>query len=290
MMDTQAIAKMVRHATFRVRSAAIRASLKICGILLLIGGSLWSIAALDLRPDQLSPWPLLINLCLLTPLSLFCAALSLRITAQAMGLTIGLGRASVVTATAYVAELLPVPGGALVRGHALVTAGASLAASARMVTLTAVLTLSMTVAISALALTSFGLSYGLIISVIAGLAALGALGLVGRETSVGMLMAMVAVRLVALFISILRLAASFAALGLPHDWAEVILYIAATTLGSTVGIIPGGFGINEAIAASMAVLIDAPPAEAFLAVALNHALALLGAAAVFAGHRRLGHS
>lgn len=257
-----------------------RRLLRAGGLLLLVGGALWSWRELDLDAAQLSPGLLVLNLVVLSPLNLLIAAITLRITARALGRDMGTAQALRVVAAANVAELLPLPGGAMVRGAALVKAGAGVVESARIVTLTAMLTLAMSVAVSAAALAIFGVRVGAWLAILGAALSVGLLVLFARTMTRAILTGMIAVRLATIALSVVRLSVSFAILGAGIGLVEAAVYTAATSLGSTVAIVPAGFGVNEAIAAGLATLVSASPAAAFLAVALNRALGLLAGAAI----------
>ena len=137
--------------------------------------------------------------------------MTLRLTAAALGREIRLRAALHTVAAANVAELLPLPGGAMVRGAALMRAGAGAGESARLVTLTALLTLSMTVASAAPAVPVLA----------AGLAGMTAiLAVLSRGTGPRIPAAMVMVRIATMAAGVLCLWASFAMLAMPVSLAE----------------------------------------------------------------------
>lgn len=260
----------------------IRRSLRILGLGLLVAGAVWAVAALDLDLAELALWPLLLNLLVLSPLNLILAAVTLQVSAAALQHPIGLGRATNRTAQAVLAELLPLPGGAMVRGAAMVEAGAPAKAAASMVIATALLTLAMILTGAGLALALLGLSLGwaLMIGAAAGTAILTAL--MARRLALRFIAAMLGLRVLTILLSVLRLLASLAALGQAGTAAQALLYTLAATLGASIAIVPGGFGVNEALAAGLAQMIDASPAAAFMAVALNRCLDLVAASALSA--------
>ncbi|MDJ1018397.1 MAG: hypothetical protein QNJ35_17945 [Paracoccaceae bacterium] len=260
-----------------------RRALKITGLTVLVAGAVWAVAALDLTWADLSLFHLALNVLLLTPAMLAVAAVAFRITARALGRKVSAGKALRTVAAANVAELLPLPGGAVVRGAALVEAGAGVGEATHIVLMTALLTLGMTVALSA---TALGLMadpvwHWLGLAALAGVAVI--LVFLSRRVGPGHLASMVAVRIMALALTVLRLGVAFATLGTVIGWREAALYAAAPTLGATVGIVPAGLGVNEAIAAALAALIAASPATAFLAVAMNRAIGLATGAALVLG-------
>lgn len=262
------------------QSPRVRKVARLVGIAVLLGGALWSILTLELGLAQLSIGFLLLNLLILSPLNLLLAAVTLRITARALDTDMSVRDALKTSAMANVAELLPLPGGALVRAAALVQAGAGVLDSGRIITLTSVLTLAMTIVLSAGALAVLGHAAGIGIA-FAGLAGTGGtLYWIGRRVAGRVLVAMVLARLATLALSVVRLMASFAMLGMAVGMTEAALYTVATSIGSTIAIVPGGFGVNEAVAAGLAALVAGSPAAAFLAVAANRALGLVAGAAV----------
>jgi len=152
-----------------------------------------------------------------------------------------------------------------------------------LVLLTALLMLGLTLALSTAALGFladpiwFWLTLGGVLGVLV------VLGQLSRHANPKYLAAMVAIRLLSLALTVLRLILAFASLGLTLGWFEAALYAAAPTLGAAVGIVPAGIGVNEAIAAALAMLIAASPATAFLAVTLNRMLDLVVGAALMLG-------
>ncbi|MEM8742995.1 MAG: hypothetical protein AAGE13_16080, partial [Pseudomonadota bacterium] len=207
---------------------------------------------------------------------------TLRLSAAALGCAMPIRRAITRAAQAGVAELLPLPGGAAVRGAALIEAGARPGAAAWMVLASAVLMLGLTVALAAFALALLGEPLGWA-GLLAGLLVTAlALWHIAARVGARWLPALVAVRGATLALTSLRLMAAFAALGQEASLLQALLYALAPALGATVAIVPGGFGVNEAVAAALASMIAASPAAAFLAVALNRALGLT-AGAVLAG-------
>ncbi|MEM9047952.1 MAG: hypothetical protein AAGC92_04470 [Pseudomonadota bacterium] len=259
-----------------------RRRLRVLGFVVLAIGAGWAFAALDLDLAALSLRPVLLNLLVLSPLNLLLAAMTLQLSAAALQRPMALRLATTRTAQAALAELLPLPGGAMVRGAALVEAGASAPAAASMVIATALLTLAMTLTGAGFALVVLGLPLGWALMLGAGLGLLLVVAGMTRRVAIRLIAAMVGLRILTITLSIVRLLASLAALGQTGTVVQALLYTVATTLGASVGIVPGGFGLNESLAAGLAQMIDASPAAAFMAVALNRCLDLVAAAALSA--------
>jgi uncharacterized membrane protein YbhN (UPF0104 family) len=272
------LGRLTAHLKAASRAPWLRRVLRPLGFALLLAGAAWSVAVLEIETAQLSPGLVLLNVGLLWPLILLLAAVTLRLTAAALDREIPFREALHTIAAANLAELLPLPGGAMVRGAALMRAGARAGESARMVTLTALLTLSMAVTLAGAALAVLSAPPAAPVLAVGSVGMAASLTALSRWTRGRILAAMVLVRIVSMAVSVMCLWVSFSMLGMPVSHAEAALYTLATTLGSTVSIVPGGFGVNEAVAAGLAVLISGAPAAAFLAVAANRALALVAGA------------
>lgn len=250
-----------------------RLPLSAAAAVLFFAGLGLSVRSLDLRWDQVSIGAILL-IIILGPFNLALGSLSLQITARALGRRIGFRTGLGVSAIGSIAELLPLPGGAMARGAALMHAGAGLRESTWIVTLTAVLTLAMATVLASIPLVATGS--------ITGYAFLGT-GVVGTSLATLWIMrraghfvagAMIATRLAILALNVARLSAAFAAIGMAVGPIDSGLFVISTSLGSTVAIVPAGLGVSEAIAAGLASLIEVPPAAAFVAVALNRVLGL----------------
>lgn len=266
-----------------LRAAGRRRWIRLVGLAILLGGAGWSIAHLDLELAKLSFGLLALNLFVLAPIAVFLSALSLRISARALGREIGATEALHTAALANVAELLPLPGGAMVRYSALVKAGASFRESGGMITLTSVLTLSMTITLSATAFVLMGYVSGVPVLLAGATGVAATLLWMARRVRLGVLVGMVLVRLAMLALTVVRVTVAFATLGTAIGLAMAALLSVAPTLGSAVAIMPAGLGVNESIAAGLAALVASSPSAAFLATALNRALGLAAGAMVATG-------
>jgi hypothetical protein len=162
----------------------------------------------------------------------------------------------------------------MVRGAALMRAGAGVRESTWIVTLTAVLTLSMATALGSAPLLAVGSELGYLFLVAGCGGTLASVIWIARRARTSLALAMVALRLVILVLGVVRVSAAFAAIGFAIRPIEAALFVISSALGSAVSIVPAGLGISEAIAAAMALLIELPPAAAFVAVALNRILGL----------------
>jgi hypothetical protein len=121
-----------------VSKPAFRFTFLGLAFLLFCCGAIWSFATLGLSPGDLHWRPLALLTLLIVP-SLFYGGLGLVLLASSARLPMPLGKATSISAYAYLAEVLPLPGGAIVRFGALMDAGGNVRNSASLVLLTAVL-------------------------------------------------------------------------------------------------------------------------------------------------------
>jgi hypothetical protein len=239
--------------------------------LLFIGGTAWSALQLDLSPGELRWRPLVLMALVAAPLTLLHGSLALVLLGQAIGAPARLGWAARTSAYGQLAELLPLPGGAIVRTGALVAAGGSLADATVLVLSSALLWISLAAGAA-----------GAFLAIVAGQELLGlplifagALG-VPLFTAIlwhkgGRTNALLTVvhRTVGLLLGAFRLQLAFAAIGSAVGLSATLPFVMANVAGSAASIAPSGLGIAEALAALLANTVAIAPAAAFLAVALD---------------------
>ncbi len=245
-----------------------------------VAGMVASVHNLRLTPGDLALVPLAL-MAAAAPLSVLLNALELRLCARAVGRGLALGPAVTVTATATVANLLPVPASVAIRAGALVAAGAGVAATGRVILLAGVLWLAMAAAVSGLAFAPHHAAGLAVAAAAAAVAALLALD-IRRRSDVATALGFVAVRAGLLAALVVRLWLSFMAIGAAAALADVAFYAVAGTAGTVVTVVPAGLGVSEGIAALMARTAGAAPAAAFLALGLNRVVGLLVCAGIAA--------
>ena len=268
-------------------SQAQRAIAASIGAAILIAGAVYSVRRLAVGWSDINTAPLLINLFFVQPAILALAAITLRLSGLAVGADIGLMAAARAVGYATFAEILPLPGGALVRGAALMRAGADLGHAARIVTVTAFLSLALIILVASTALFLLGTAEALPL-ILAGLAATFFFAWrINRRAGLGLTIAVVAIRLGTVAASGLSVFLALRTIAEPGTLIEALIVSVSGTLGSVVTIVPAGLGIGEGIAAALATLTGIAPAAAFLALALHRTLALLASlvAALWPGPR-----
>ena len=261
------------------RSAQFRKPLLLATLAVFAAGTAWSICHMGINPKRIDGVAFIMLLCL-SPVSVGYSGVGMQLMARAAGTSIPFGRSIVTSAVALLAEVLPVPGGAVVRTGALMKAGVGLGKGSTLVLLAALLWI---------ALGALG----------AGLAVIGpntvagwtlvSIGIAGSITATGWLCwlsgwrlacLMLIHRLSGLTLIAFRLYLAFGVLGLAVPFAQTMPFVLATIAGSAAAIAPAGLGISEALAALAATAMVLSPAAAFLAVGLDRIVHLLLSAVI----------
>lgn len=236
--------------------------------LLFVAGCIYSASRLDLSWRELDGRPFLILALVLAPLSIAYSAVNMMLMGRAAGTRIGFFQGVRISALAQVAELLPLPGAAIVRGVALVRSGASKTRSAGLVLAFALLWIACSMVAAGLGLWRFGLPAQLF----AGAGALATLAVTAwltvmadwRIAAQALLLRVFGIGLIAA-----RLALAFAIIDFAIAFTDCFAFAFASIAGSAASIAPAGLGISESLAALLAEATLAAPAAGFAAVALD---------------------
>lgn len=274
-------------ARLRAAMRRWRIPLAVIGAAVLIGGLILSISRLALDWAEIDPAPAALNALVLVPLGLALASVNLKLLARAVGRKVGFGTGFAVAAMGRVAELLPLPGGAMVRGAALMRAGASLGESSMLTLVTGLMTLALSAFLSGGAMFLAGHAHSWIV-LVGGLAGLVAcMAWLYRRAGLRLTLWLVLLRLLVMTLAAVRLVAAFAVIGVHLSGLEAVIFILCTTLSTAATIVPAGLGVAETAAAALAFYVNISPAAAFLAVALNSTigLAVCGVVALVAAYR-----
>lgn len=272
-----------RAAALRTHAQGVlrawRLPLTLLAAALFTGGSWWSFAALGIGPADLAPGPLLAVALLTIPASLY-SGLSLSLLARSLGVAIPVGRATLIGAHATLAEMLPLPGGALVRAGALMRAGGSMRDSALIVLAAGFLWIGLGMIGAGAALHAD--SPRLAVPLLAGGIAVAApmFGWIWKIAGPGIAVQTALLRVAGIALLALRLTFAFAAVHVPIGLAEAMPFALATIAGSASSIAPAGLGVSESLAALAATATAHAPGSAFLAVGLDRVAGLIAGAAL----------
>jgi hypothetical protein len=245
--------------------------------------------SLNLTAAELRWGPLLLAVGVGVPLTALANAYEYRVSAIMLGHTVGLLYALRISILATAANLLPIPGSALVRVQALEHLGSGYR---RAMSATVVLG-GLWMGVAALAAGVWLLAVGSLPAggLLTGLAALvggGAIGLLRsevreprRQVRLGLLA--LGVEVASVTVSAFRLLLVLMAIGAPAALAQALILTVAAVLASAVGLFPGGLGLRELLAALFAPLVDLTPGQGFLTTALDRVVGTLALGVLAAG-------
>lgn len=261
--------------SFQRHRAKLRIPILVFAILVFFGGIAYSVQALSLKLSDLS-WPPLLGLALvIVPITIAYSAINMILMGKAVGSAIGFVEGVRISVFAQVAELLPIPGGAIVRTAGLVRKGAGTLQSTGIVLAFALLWISCAAIGGGLALIDYGF---------AGLGLIG-IGVVGTISITGWLavkfgafiaISALALRFFGIALVCARTLLAFAAIQIALEWTDALGFGFGVILGSAASIMPAGLGIGEGISALLAVPLEIAPAAAFLATGLARLVGFIG--------------
>jgi uncharacterized membrane protein YbhN (UPF0104 family) len=263
----------VGAATPRRRNLVLAAS----GVALVVG----AIIALQHRPDVPTdprPWLLALSVLVAAPLQVALNGAELLVMARIGRHRMPTAEAARVTVLSSAANLLPIPGAALVRARALQRLGAT---GRHAVSVTVVVALGWIAASSAVAgallLATDPGPPGLVFFAV-GAGGLGATwALLGRFPARRgpAFLALAGVEVATILVAGLRLCLAINGMGYSVGLAEGAALALAAPLASIVGLVPGGVGLREAIAAALAPLVGVTAAVALLGTIVDRVLGAL---------------
>jgi hypothetical protein len=252
-----------------------RVPVLIGSLILFCAGAYWSLRTVDLSLSGLRSLPLFLLAVSVLP-SLMHGGVAMWLLARSAGRSLSVVKGTVVSSYAYLAELLPLPGGALVRAGALLRAGATIGRSSALVVLTAILCLALAMVMAALTLLplSFALAFPLL--VLGSFTSVAVTAWLWSTAGPAVALQTLVHRVLGIFLTALRLNFAFAALHISTGFAGTFPFVLAILLGSASSFAPAGLGVSEALAALAATVTKIPPAIAFLAVGIDRLFCIAG--------------
>lgn len=249
-------------------------------LFLVVSGLAWR----QLPPLRIE-WGWLALTALMAPLTLLLNGLEYRMAGELLQHRIQAGEALRISVLASAANLLPLPGGVLVRSEALRRRGAELPGALRSNAAIGVVWVSTALLMAGgVQLFSGGPGLGSTMLVL-GAFALGLAAVLARISIrwrpwIGSVLLLEAV-----FVGVaaLRLLLVFRGLGIPCTAAQAVVVTLAGALASAAGVFPGGLGLREVLAGGLAIVVRIPAAAGTAAAAVDRVigLAVLALAAAF---------
>lgn len=248
--------------------ARLQIPLLLLALVIFIGGAAVSIRELSLDLSEIHYGPLLALAIIIAPLAIIYSAVNMMLMGKAIGVPIALVSGIRISVFAQVAELLPIPGGAIVRTAALMKGGGGGLQSTGIVLAFALLWIALAAVGGGVALMGhayFGetlLATGAIAGLLINL-------WLGIKFGWAVALSASVLRALGLGLVVIRMVIAFAVLDQALDWADAFGFAFGVILGSAASILPAGLGIGESISALVAIPLAVDPAAAFLAVAIS---------------------
>ena len=242
-----------------------------------LGGIFLAISA---SPDALQNlrWrPLAVFVAFAMPATMILNAIEFALSARLIGQSVTARQAFETTVIGTAANLLPIPGAAIVRIGTLKSSGATVTQGAYATAFTAIVFLGISSAYAGAWLLMLGLTGEGSALLIAGMGVLTVSCWIAWRLLHAPLpaIAIAANRFGLVLLDVMRTYLAFAALGETASFGQASILSLSTVLGASVAIIPAGLGIREGIAALMAPLIGLHSATTYLATSLSRIVGLI---------------
>ena len=246
-------------------------------ILMMVGaafiiGLIISIKALNLSLSDLHILPLLGVLFITQPLLVLFNSLEFKLCGDAVSVNMPLSDAALVSTGGTIANILPLPGGLLLRGSILAKRGAGVKTASLILFYAALLWMAMALFLSAFFINLPNSAFifaaaGILLTGIASLAIL-------KMSTLGITAKFVIVRVIMLALLTLQLKLCFDGLGYGTSLSGAAVYVVSGIAGTVVSIIPAGLGVVEGFGAVLAKIEGTSAAAAFLVLSLHRLVGL----------------
>lgn len=232
----------------------------------------WDQAGLE--ASHLSLLPILVVVGFV-PLGVVVSTWQLHAMARAGGVRVDWWSSFRVVTLSTLSALLPVSSGSVIRGGAVVVWGVPARTAGLVFVFDAILWTSISLIYSGVAAflldaTMLGLTFASLGLVLIPVSLLLSRSLPGRKGRLELLLA----RSAGIVVQVVRLTASFLALGYGVTVLETSTLVAASPISSVFFFLPGGIGVREGFISAVAAGIGLSAAGAFLAAALNRLVGL----------------
>lgn len=269
---------LVRLSEFRkIRSMRLRRIIMVTAVLFLVGGIA---ASLHRQPDILSnlDWrPVLLILTVGVPVTALFNSLEFQLSGRLIGASISLRHALEITIIGSAANMMPLPGGTLVRVAALKASGAGYRASTAATLLIAMAWIAVSFLFASGGLWFVGGHWLAGVFFAVGLATLLlSFGLgIRLSRTVRVPLQVMLVKLALVITDASRIYFCLWALGVEATFPQAAAFCVAGVVGSAASIVPAGLGVREAVSAALAPVVQLPAAAGFLGATLNRLLGLV---------------
>ena len=240
----------------------------IVAILIFAVGTFVAARAIKLPASGIDYRPIALLVAFGIPATILLNTLEMELSARLVGRRFGFFMALSTTIMASAANMLPLPGAAMVRFAGLSGLGASARESANVTLSLALMWLGVGIGVTGLVIinTSLLLSAAAVLSGVM-ICAFALRSLSKVSGNMGLALACLALKFVMVSVSILRLLLCFLAIGVAVPFTEGAVFAVSGVAGSAVSIVPAGLGVRELVSSALAPMVSIDPAAAFLATA-----------------------
>lgn len=248
--------------------------------LLFLGGGVLAWMQLDIGASELRPVPLVLVAVVGVPATAMVNAAEYVVSAVIVGQRARWADAMRVGVVGTAANMLPLPGAAAVRIRALRELGPGYRRATAATLVVGLGWIAVAAALAAGAVASaaeWRVAVGF--AAVAGLTGTGAVMVLRRlvppeRSRSRLLLLVVAVEVASVLVGALRLMLVLEGLGMPGALAAGLVLAVSGSLSAAVGVLPGGLGVRELIAAGLAPLVALPAAAGFTASAVNRLIGM----------------
>lgn len=286
------LARAVRRLPGRqARSAGTDRAVLAVAALLFVAAFAYSLASVPSGDLRVTAWPLVALAVLVVPLATVANGLEYAVAARIGGHRIALGEALEISVLSSAANLLPLPGAALVRVRAMRRRGSSYRQALAVTVLVGGAWLATSLVLAGALLASRrGVTGGVALAAVLGAGGLGlgatVLGcrrLAPAGEARALVTGLVGAEVLAVAVAAARFLLVLRALGLDVAVEQAVALTVAGVVASAIGFVPGGLGLREALAGAIAGLVGLPVATGVLAAGVDRLVGLPVLAALAAG-------
>jgi hypothetical protein len=275
-------------ATRRPPSPRVQRTLLLAAAVVFVVGGWYALRSLDVALEDVR-WPLLLIAALAgVPLTLLANTLEYLLSAWMLQHRPAFIPAVQLTTISTAANLLPIPGAFLVKVQGLRAMGSGYGKAFASTAVVALVWIGVSVVLAGILLAVSGRWAAAVVLLAAGVPSLiGARAWLiravpapaERRRLAGLI---VAVELFAVVTNAGRLVLILIALDVDASLGQALVLAVSSSLAAAAGILPGGFGLRELIAALLAPLVGLPAAAGFAATAINRVIGIVVLAPVTA--------
>lgn len=251
-----------------MQSETVRKTGLLCAVAVFLVGTIVAGRQVSLPSEGIRWAPFYLLVFVGIPATILLNALEMELSGRLLGRRFGVWRALSTTIIASAANMLPLPGAALVRMAGLTGLGATVRESGKVTLALAILWLGIAFILTGLFLVGEHGLMGATSLVVGGIATVTALwGLLRVSGRVSLALWCLVVRCAMVLVAVVRLLLCFQMIGVAASFHQTMVFSVSGVFGSAVSIVPAGLGVRELTSAALAPLAGIEPAGAFLATA-----------------------